>query len=232
MELEVWLRWYAGILEDFGFDRAADEEAAEYLRGFLEEHGSIDLHGLELPSRNFIVFGAGPSLKEHAERFRGLDENLTVVSADGATTALLEEGIVPHIIVTDLDGRVEDILEASRLGSTIVVHAHGNNLEKLRRYLPLLKNLAGTTQSIPSRPLYNFGGFTDGDRAVFLAVALGAERIILAGMDFGDTITRYSRPGIKGETARADPVKKLKLEYARKLIEWIRTNRDVEIETW
>lgn len=32
--------------------------------------------------------------------------------------------------------------------------------------------------------VYNFGGFTDGDRAVFLAEALGASLIVVAGMDF------------------------------------------------
>ena len=39
----------------------------------------------------------------------------------------------------------------------------------------------------------NFGGFTDGDRAVFFASRFGAAKIFLFGMDFGSKIGTYSR---------------------------------------
>ncbi|MCQ8905473.1 MAG: DUF115 domain-containing protein [Methanothermobacter sp.] len=232
MEVQEWLRWYTRILDDFGFEREADEESASYLDAFLREHGCPRVEDLDIRSRDFIVFGAGPSLRCHLKRFRALHESMTVISADGATTALLEEDVVPDIIVTDLDGRMEDILDANRLGAVVVVHAHGNNLPALRRYLPLLQNVIGTTQSIPHGCLHNFGGFTDGDRAVFLAAALGAERIVLAGMDFGEVVTRYSRPDMDSELGPADPVKRLKLEYASKLIDWLEMNMNVRIERW
>ncbi|HOJ43921.1 MAG TPA: DUF115 domain-containing protein, partial [Syntrophorhabdaceae bacterium] len=137
--------------------------------------------------------------------------------------------ILPDIIVTDLDGSMDDIIRANKAGSFIVVHAHGNNLEKLKAYLPKLRNILGTTQTPPIGDLHNFGGFTDGDRSVFLAVELGAKLIILAGMDFGDIITRYSRPQISEKMEKADEVKRLKLEYAKKLIDWIMENEDVKI---
>ncbi|AAB86073.1 MULTISPECIES: 6-hydroxymethylpterin diphosphokinase MptE-like protein [Methanothermobacter] len=232
MEVQVWLRWYTRILDDFGFDRRADEESASYLDAFLREHGCLRVDDIDVPSSDFIVFGAGPSLRSHLKRFRALDEPMTVISADGATTALLEEDVLPDIIVTDLDGKMEDIIEANRQGAVVVVHAHGNNLPALRRYLPLLQNIIGTTQSIPHGCLHNFGGFTDGDRAVFLAAALGAGRIVLAGMDFGEVVTRYSRPDMDSELGPADPVKRLKLEYASRLIDWLERNGDVRIERW
>ena len=81
----------------------------------------------------------------------------------------------------------------------MVVHAHGNNMENIKKYVPVLENILGSTQSIPLENVYNFGGFTDGDRCVFLAVKLGAKNIFIAGMDFGKIITRYSRPNIKEE---------------------------------
>jgi len=232
MDLKTWIGWYEKILEDFKFDPIADMEAAEYLNDFLKEHENIRVEVDDLPHDDkFIVFGAGPSIKKHLKLLReefDLGE-FTVISADGATTALLEESILPDIIVTDLDGDMDNIIRANKAGSFIVVHAHGNNLDKLRVYLPKLKNVLGTTQTPPLGHLHNFGGFTDGDRAVFLAVELGARAIILAGMDFGDVVTRYSRPQISEETGKADEIKKLKLEYAKKLIDWVIENEDVKI---
>lgn len=116
MEMEVWLEWYGKILDDFGFSRKADEESASYLESFLREHGCPGPESLTVPSPDFIVFGAGPSLRKHVKRFKEVRGNVTIVAADGATTALLEEGLIPHIIVTDLDGRMEDIIEANRRG--------------------------------------------------------------------------------------------------------------------
>ncbi len=232
MDLKTWIGWYEKILEDFKFDPIADMEAAEYLNDFLKEHENIKVDVDDLPHNDkFIIFGAGPSIKEHLKLLKE-DFDLgvfTLVAADGATSALLEESILPDIIVTDLDGAMDDIIRANKAGSFIVVHAHGNNLERLRVYLPKLRNILGTTQTPPIGDLHNFGGFTDGDRAVFLAVELGAKLIILAGMDFGDIITRYSRPQISEMTRKADEIKKLKLEYAKKLIDWIIENEDVKI---
>ena len=84
-------------------------------------------------------------------------------------------------------------------------------------------------QSAPIENVYNFGGFTDGDRCLFLAVKLGAQNIVMAGMDFGKVITRYSRPDIKEREGQADSVKEKKLEYAKKLVEWVAENENVKI---
>ena len=126
----------------------------------------------DLPTReNIIVFGAGPSLKKHINKLKpeisANPDKFILISADGATTALMEENIVPHIIVTDLDGKLEDILNANSQGAFLVVHAHGNNLDALKSNLNDLKNVLGTTQSYPLEYVHNFGGFTDGDRAYF-----------------------------------------------------------------
>lgn len=51
-------------------------------------------------------------------------------------------------------------------------------------------------------------------------------------MDFGEVVTKYSRPDMGSETGRADPVKRLKLEYAERLIEWIEMNGRIQIEKW
>ena len=111
----------------------------------------------------------------------------------------------------------------------MIVHAHGNNIANIKKYVNLLENVLGTTQSIPLNNVYNFGGFTDGDRCLFLAVELGAKNIVMAGMDFGKIITRYSRPDIVGSEGLADNIKEKKLEYAKRLVEWIAKNENVII---
>ncbi|MCZ7371501.1 MAG: hypothetical protein O8C66_13440, partial [Candidatus Methanoperedens sp.] len=60
------------------------------------------------------------------------------------------------------------------------------------------------TQSKPLSNIYNFGGFSDGDRCVFLAHAFGARNITLIGFYFEDE--------------NVTEMKKKKLRWARKLI--------------
>ena len=206
MRLESWEPLYLAILEDFGFSRRRDEEAAELLRELLQGRGDSLLAAEALLSgRGAVICGNAPSLARELENMRDGEVNDAVfLAADGATASLLEHGILPAIVVTDLDGFFPAIFKANQMGSIVVVHAHGDNLEALKRYVPLLDRVIGTAQCRPPEGLYNFGGFTDGDRAVFLAREMGAASIDLVGFDFDDqTIT---------------PRKKKKLAWARKLI--------------
>ena len=234
MEFGLWEKYYTEILEDFGFSRENDEESAKLLDEILSTEGCLTLDDLsEIVgfSDKFIVFGAGPSLKEHVTF---LKENYdlrdyVLVAADGATTALIEQKIAPDIVATDLDGNLDDILLANFRGANVVIHAHGDNIDKIAKLTPFFTSVLGTTQAQPVGNLYNFGGFTDGDRALFLAVALEASEITLAGMDFGDIVTKYSRPNIETELAKADEFKKKKLKYAEMFTQWIIDNENVEI---
>lgn len=238
MKFDDWESWYEKILNDFGFSRSMDENTAITLNEILKKNNSLKLEELfenlddfKKNIRDFIVFGAGPSLKPNIKYLKeefNLNEYI-LIAADGATSGLLEEDIVPDIIVTDLDGKIDDLLIANESNSIFVVHGHGNNLEAIIQFVPSLKKILGTTQSQPIGNLYNFGGFTDGDRAVFLAIALNAEKIILAGMDFGKLVTKYSRPDMDVEIAIADEIKEKKLKYAEQLIEWISNNEKANI---
>ena len=234
MEFGLWEIYYKEILDDFGFSRQGDENSAKVLDEILSQEGCLTLDDLSQIvgfSDKYIVFGAGPSLKEHV---KFLKENYdlrdyVLVSADGATTALIEERICPDIVATDLDGNIDDILLANLRGANIAVHAHGDNLDAVIKFTSFFNNVIGTTQAQPVGNIYNFGGFTDGDRAIFLAVALGASEITLAGMDFGDIVTKYSRPNLESDLAKADDFKKKKLMYAERLTQWIIDNEDVDI---
>lgn len=234
MEFGEWSIYYEEILNDFGFSREDDEKSAQLLDEILSEEGCLTLDDLSKIvgfSDKFIVFGAGPSLKDHIQKLKNEYDlkEYVLVAADGATTAMVEERVAPDIIVTDLDGNLDDILLANLRGANVVIHAHGDNSDKIAQLTPFFTSVLGTTQAQPVGNLYNFGGFTDGDRAIFISVALGASEIILAGMDFGKVVTKYSRPNLATETAKADEIKSKKLKYAEKFTDWVSENENVKL---
>jgi len=210
MQYRDWEPTYEEILADFGFERAKDEEAARIAAEILSrsdiksEHVEQELERL-IKGKAVTICGNAPCLVSDIKEQEIFTDSRVVIAADGATSVLLHEGIMPHIVVTDLDGNVADILYANRLGAVIVVHAHGDNIELLRTVLPTLRgDVICTTQSKPIHNVYNFGGFSDGDRCVFLAKEFGALEIVLLGFDFEDTEV----------SAR----KKKKLQWAKRLI--------------
>jgi len=177
------LDFYNDILEDFNFCKSKDRESAVILNGLLEEAvpASLDLLEEKIKDKRVNVFGAGPSL-EGIERF----EEGTNISANGATSFLIGKNVIPDIIVTDLDGKIDDLIKANEMGSIAVIHAHGDNIRAIKRHAAKFKNVMGTTPLPPFGKLHNFGGFTDGDRAVYLAEHFRPERIVLYGMDLDD----------------------------------------------
>jgi uncharacterized Rossmann fold enzyme len=204
MDFISWQPIYEEILQDLGFSRAEDERAALLLSHLLEGKISPGPDALKraISGKNVLVCGNGPNLVEDLGR---LDlERYVIIAADGATTIVMDTGRIPDIIVTDLDGDVEREIEASEQGSLVVVHAHGDNISKLLRYVPQLKNIIGSTQAVPLQNVFNFGGFTDGDRAVHVAIEFGAGAIELAGFFFDDPVV--------------SPAKSKKLKWARSLI--------------
>lgn len=213
MRWELWKPWYDRIVERLDLDRGTDREAARVLDELLPEP-RLDLREL-IHGRECIIFGAGPSLDTDLERLeRAGFLSKTVITADGATSAVLEYRN-PEIIVTDLDGNIDDQVEAWSRGSWMVVHAHGDNIARLRGIAPKLKErVIGTTQVKPPKKLFNFGGFTDGDRAAFMAYELGASKIYLAGMDLGTKIGRHS--GDKDLSRKL-----IKLEICKELLAWL-----------
>jgi len=218
METEEWLCFYEEIARDFGFSVEKDEESASLLNSLLEKP---DLALLEerLSGREVKVFGAGPSLQSHLP-----GKGDIAIAADGACSYLMEKGVVPGIVVTDLDGRIRDIQEANRRGALVILHAHGGNIGRVRSYAGSFTHLFGTTQTRPFGRLLNFGGFTDGDRAVFLAEHFKPERIVLYGMDFD------SEPGRYSFTKKGDvELKMRKLAWAKRLISYLQSHSQVDI---
>lgn len=224
MILQGWPDRYDEILRQFGFSKKDDLHAARFLNSLLGEKVSLDKIERKIRGKIVFVIGAGPSLCASIsaiKKFKGV----TKIVADGAAKALIENGIWPDIIVTDLDGNLEYLKKASKAKAIMVVHSHGDNIGVLPIAL-LFRNCIGTTEGRPFDKIRNFGGFTDGDRCVFLARYFGAKRIILFGMDFGKKIGRYSKEG------RYDKVVKVaKLAKAKSLLEWLASKGGCEFYT-
>lgn len=223
MKWEDWKPFYLRIVREMGYSIEEDRKAAQILRALLLEGDEYILREeLEvIVGKKAYVFGAGPSLEAALEEFEFSDG--TLIAADGATSALLEKGLLPDVIVTDLDGRVPDLKIANDRGAFMVVHAHGDNVEKLVSYVPLFSRILGTCQTEPLDVIYNFGGFTDGDRAAFLAEELGAGEIVLVGFDFGETVGMWSKPNLR-EHSPVWESKRKKFDFAREILVWLEKN--------
>jgi uncharacterized Rossmann fold enzyme len=228
INLEEWFQWYDRINKLFNYDINEDQRATDILSGLISKR-SIHTESIEkfIADKPVLVFGAGPSLEENLNQLQKekLLEKFSIISANGATTALLKVvELIPQFIVSDLDGNVEDQLKANRLGSIIVIHGHGDNINKLKKYVPKFVNIIGTTQVKPTINVHNFGGFTDGDRAVFFAASMKPSMIVLAGMDLGQKIGKYSK-----EKIRSQEEKILKLRICKELLEWLASNVEMPL---
>ncbi|MFA6225469.1 MAG: 6-hydroxymethylpterin diphosphokinase MptE-like protein [Methanoregula sp.] len=199
MEFKDWEPHYCEIFAYFGFDRAADEEAARLLASLLPRDNLLSLAALTCDNP-VMVCGNAPCLKNELDKIQGV-----IFAADAAADVLDANDIHPDAVFTDLDGASDRLLALNKEGTIVVVHAHGDNMALLKHWTPRFEGpLVGTTQSTPLPHIHNFGGFSDGDRAVFAAYELGAEQVTLIGFDLDDQ--------------DVEPVKRGKLFWARKLL--------------
>ena len=201
MNFSQWEPHYREILEYFGFSREEDENVARLLASLITRDDLCALEALT-QGKGVTVCGNAPCLENDLVSIKG---NGVVFAADAAAEILMENGIRPAAVFTDLDGATDRLLDMNNAGTVVVVHAHGDNMSLLKHWVPKLKGpVVATTQSAPLPHVHNFGGFSDGDRAVFAADELGARAITIIGFDLDDK--------------NVDPVKRGKLVWARKLL--------------
>ena len=218
-----WKKWYSNILKEFEYDEKKDKEAAIILNSILKR-STINNEILNLiKNKTVFVIGSGPSLSTAIPKLKNLKKSIKI-AADSSVKPLVDNGIIPDIVITDLDGD-ENSLKKISAKSIFVVHAHGDNINKLK-FSKKFKKCIGTTQSKPFSKIQNFGGFTDGDRGVFLANHFGAKKIILFGMDFGERIGKYSNTKKSERT-----IKLMKLNKGKLLLEWLSTITKSELFT-
>jgi len=180
MTILGWESKYKEILKDFGYSRKKDGQSCKLLDSLLPKKTPIVKIRDLIENKPVFVVGAGPSLPSCIPILKKY-KKITKIVADGATRAIIENGLKPDIVVTDLDGDIKSLKKVGRTNTLMVVHAHGDNNEKIH-LVKNFKNCIGTTQTKPVGRVHNFGGFTDGDRCVFLANHFNAKKIILLNL--------------------------------------------------
>ena len=219
-----WEKRYFSILKEMDYSEKKDKESALVLDSILKKTDAIEKVREIIQGNTVFVIGSGPSLSIAIPKLKKLKKSIKI-AADSSLKPLIDNGIIPDIIVTDLDGNEDTIKKISKTKSIFVIHAHGDNIEKLQM-VKKMKNCVGTTQTNPFNKIQNFGGFTDGDRGVFLASHFGAKKIILFGMDFGNQIGKFSN------TKRSDrKIKLKKLKIGKDLLIWLSTITKSELLT-
>jgi uncharacterized Rossmann fold enzyme len=224
MMISGWKKRYFTILKEMNYSEKKDKESALILDSILKKTDSIEKVKEIIQGNTVFVIGSGPSLSIAIPKLKKLKKSIKI-AADSSLEPLIDNGIIPDIIVTDLDGNEDTIKKISKTKSIFVIHAHGDNIEKLQM-VKKMKNCVGTTQTNPFNKIQNFGGFTDGDRGVFLASYFDAKKIILFGMDFGNQIGKFSN------TKKSDrEIKLKKLKIGKNLLIWLSTITKSELFT-
>jgi uncharacterized Rossmann fold enzyme len=210
MEFETWEPVYESLLADFGYPRPGDERARDRLATLMADQSTYDPADLPLEGATVAIAGAGPSLEAEGDRANAAD---VVLAASTATDRLERAGVGVDCMVTDLDKNPETGRRLTASGRPVVVHAHGDNVPAVERWVPEYDPafVVPTTQAEPAGPVRNFGGFTDGDRAAFLADHFGAAELEFVGWDFED-------PSV-------DAAKRHKLRWAERLLHWLERRR-------
>ncbi|PSP82980.1 hypothetical protein BRC83_08050 [Halobacteriales archaeon QS_1_68_17] len=209
MNFAEWEPVYEAVLADFGYDRADDGRARD---GLASLTGQFDLSRLDARGDRVAVAGAGPSLTDSAALERAGEAD-AVFAASAAAKRLEASGVAVDLMVTDLDKVPETARALTERGTPVAAHAHGDNVPAIEKWVPQFegRHVLPTTQAEPAGPVRNFGGFTDGDRAAFLADYLGASELAFVGWDLDD-------PAVGAEKRR-------KLRWAERLLLWLERRR-------
>lgn len=226
---------YYEIILSLGFSFDDDLNAREILYEMLSNRADYSLEAtiesvssLISSRKEILIIGGGPDsskfiqLIDKMTKFPHFNvDELLIIAIDGATELLAKHDIIPHLVFTDLDGLQRETALQSQYQETIfIVHAHGDNMDMLDRFRPLIldRNIVGTTQSPSKLPIINSGGFTDGDRALFFLQTFIQKynTLFLVGFDFNSTIGAFSKPNLTEDTP-ASNLKRNKLQYGAQL---------------
>ncbi len=186
----VCIEFQQNIREYFGWNLQDDEDILEWLQKNIEkydirwndENQSENLNELitEIKSNEkFVVIGANVTKEE----VMTLSKNVPLIVADGAIGALLElnEKLIENVICLVSDGDGLPYITNKKIGNMkILLHTHGHAKKNLENILEIWKKWSKIPKIIIShqtfkskKPAVNFGGFSDGDRAVCMLHACG-----------------------------------------------------------
>ena len=222
MNKKNWEKKYIEICKILKLDPEEDIKAAITANKLISNMELFPSNSIKnkIKNKKIIILGAADCLDSDFDEFfrENAREDFLIVAVDGVTSFLKKKNIIPGIIITDLDGNTEDIINANRNGAICVVHVHGDNINQFAKTLDKLKGpLIVTCQTDPVGKIKNYFGFTDGDRAVFFCSHYNPKSITIIGFDFGGETGPYSNPK-KPYKHPPGKRKRKKLEIARDIL--------------
>jgi len=169
------------IVKDFGYSVEKDRESAILMHELGKDRLMESSILTFLRNKKVMVVGNSPDVCDELE---SIDYTPYVVIVAGKAIESVQDLAKVNILVTDMDEKPRHILEMEQKGCLLVLHAHGDNMDRQKKVIPEVNRFVGTTQTEPFDRIYNFGGFTDGDRAAIMAQHFKAKEIRLVGFDF------------------------------------------------
>ena len=179
---------------------------------------TLDTLRIELSSAERVtVLGAAAT---EQEAVRASQQEGLIIAADGSVGALQVRRRLA-CVVSDFDGGAH-LHSAAEEGVPIVAHGHGDNIQRSALALsewsqfdtppPLVLTHQTPT---PCHGAHNFGGFTDGDRAVCFALAMGVnpQNINLVGFSL-NTVGKWSATTVPGQKLK-------KLSWMYRILEMV-----------
>jgi len=143
-------------------------------------------------------------------------EDCDVIAApEGGVEHVLTSGIKPLYVTGDLDIELKMLDIILSISRTALIHIHGDNIERILAYKSKLSTtrIIYTSQIPTTTCTLPLGGFTDGDRAIIIAMLAGARIIKALGYNF-------EKPTYNHKSVRFhDEIKNTKLKLALKMIE-------------
>jgi uncharacterized Rossmann fold enzyme len=165
------------------------------------------------------VVGSSASLRGEEPLLEHCD---CIITANGAAAFLLERGYPVCVSVSDVDGPAWTLWRLAEEGGVPLVYFHGDNYPLALWAASMLPRVAVSAQCLYPRHL-SLGllvpatGFTDGDRALWLALCCGAKRVALLGMDTRSGSLAGTKPWLRDD-GEPGPVKRAKLGVAERLL--------------
>ena len=102
MVIAGWNEKYAMIRKEFRYSEEQDKESAIILDSILRKNISNKKIRDQIYDKTVFVIGAGPSLSLAIPKLKKFKQIVKIV-ADSAVKPLIENGIKPNIVVTELD---------------------------------------------------------------------------------------------------------------------------------
>jgi uncharacterized Rossmann fold enzyme len=227
------------IRADFGWGLEADLASARELRDTCEDksgtHSTWTYQGRKatllrlqerLISTPVTILGAAAEVDDVRA---AIQDGHNIIAADGAVGVLTETDFpetawgAVQCVVSDADGDPAHLTMAAERGIPFILHAHGDNIDQWTDFISVLHRY-GTplilTHQTPGHILgmHNPGGFTDGDRAVCIALSMNIRpnQLTLRGFRT-DVIGRWTGATIPERKMR-------KLEWMKRILEIVGVN--------